>query len=60
METGELSVDKFLSGELQGKITEGIETAEEKTFKSVKLQLGNDFSYRQIKFMFAHLKSLEV
>ena len=60
VETGELSVDKFLSEELQRKITEGIETAEEKTFKSVKLQLGNDFSYRQIKFMFAHLKSLEV
>lgn len=58
VETGKLSIDKFLSIGVQELIAEGIAAAEDNSLKSVKSQLDDDCSYGQIKMMLAHQKYL--
>ncbi len=59
IETGTLSIDTFLSPDLQKVVAAGIAAAEDDTLKAIKAQLSNDCSYGQIKMMLARQKSLE-
>jgi len=59
IESGELAIERVLAVELQKEIAEGIAGAEEKTLKGIKTELGNAYSYGQIKIMLAYQRGLE-
>ncbi len=54
VETGEIPVEKFVAEDKQEKIKQAIATAEEPGLKAIKLQLGDEYSYTEIKMMVAH------
>ena len=58
VEEGLLSIDKLLSSAQQKAIARELSTGEESTFGAVKERLGKEYSYNQIKMMFAHQKYL--
>ena len=56
VETGELDINRLLPPEKQGVIEAAIGRVPDRFFKAVKKELGDDFSYGDIKLMAAHLK----
>jgi superfamily II DNA helicase RecQ len=58
VEEGLLAIDKLLSSEQQKAITRELSAGEESTLVAVKERLGKEYTYNQIKMMFAHQKYL--
>ena len=56
VETGELAIDRLLSSEKQQAIARKLMEMKSSTHKEIKIALGDDYSYGDIKLLQAHLK----
>ncbi len=59
IETGDLEIDRLISTEKQSRMEKVILQSSHSSLKALKLDLGGDFSYSDIKLMMAHLKYLD-
>ena len=58
VEKGKLDIDKLLSPEKQEAIEKKLAAEQNNTFSKIKKDLGDDYSYGEIKMMLAHRKHL--
>ena len=54
VETGKLNIDKLILPERQKAIEKILATAPNNSYKAIKNELGDDFSYGEIKLMLSH------
>lgn len=59
IETGDLDIDRLLSTQKQSRMEKVISQSSYSSLKTLKLDLGEDFSYSDIKLMMSHLKYLD-
>ncbi len=58
VEKGKLDIDKLLSSEKQQAIEKKLAAEQNNTLSKIKKDLGDDYSYGEIKMMLAHRKHL--
>ncbi|MEA2108070.1 MAG: helix-turn-helix domain-containing protein, partial [Pseudomonadota bacterium] len=59
IETGDLDIDQLLSPEKRSRMEELLAHASYSSLKTLKTDLGDDFSYGDIKLMMSHLKYMD-